>query len=89
MEKLYAMDLPLGRTLRERLLSNDPLIVSNVAVNAPFSTSDHESVSFILNVITSDDLAIDCNEITVSSVSEVNDYNGNCKSIVQHFASNT
>jgi Reverse transcriptase (RNA-dependent DNA polymerase)/Endonuclease-reverse transcriptase len=43
-----------GSNFLDLVLTNDPLIISSVVVSAPFSTSDHDSIT--LSVIVQDDL---------------------------------
>jgi hypothetical protein len=39
-----------GDNILDLVLTNDPQLVSNLSVNTPFSSSDHNSVSFDLNI---------------------------------------
>jgi len=45
-----------GDSILDLILSNDPLLISNVNVREPFSTSDHCSIDFILNFVLNHDV---------------------------------
>ena len=52
-----------GENILDILLCNDPMLLSDVLIQEPFSTSDHESIVFLLNAY---DKANSCNYNTVN-----------------------
>ena len=74
------------------MLCNDPQLISNVHINEPFSTSDHSSIIFIVNIMISDGRSVDtdCNELKVDNLLLCDSAdNSMCKSSAQHFAFKT
>ena len=43
-----------GENILDIVLCNDPLLIADIAVNEPFSASDHGTVTFLLNTSESD-----------------------------------
>ena len=46
----YILEPTRGENVLDILLCNDPLLISDVKVSAPFSTSDHSMIDFVLNL---------------------------------------
>ena len=65
------------------ILTNDPLLISNVFINEPFSTSDHASITFVINIMISAGHVDNCSDLSSGSVHADKH---SCVPAVQHFS---
>ena len=76
-----------GDNILDIVLCNDPLFISNVFVNEPFSNSDHACITFIVNLLISDSNSndIDCIEKDGGTIHDSSENCSNCcNSDMQH-----
>ena len=84
------IDLPTrGDNILDVLLCNDPQLISNISIDEPFSTSDHATVNFIVNIMISDGRAVEVDFYDNFTLDNMHDLNDNyyCGSTAQYISS--